>query len=35
MGNKAAAVAAFKAIPSGSVYSDIGSLWNLYTSVSG
>jgi tetratricopeptide (TPR) repeat protein len=35
MANKAAAVAAFKAIPAGSVYSDIGSLWNLYTSVSG
>ncbi len=35
LGNKAAAVAAFKAIPAGSVYADIGSLWNLYTSVSG
>jgi tetratricopeptide (TPR) repeat protein len=35
MGNKAAAVAAFKAIPAGSVYADIGALWNLYTSVKG
>jgi tetratricopeptide (TPR) repeat protein len=34
-GNKAAAVAAFKAIPAGSVYADVGALWNLYTSVTG
>jgi tetratricopeptide (TPR) repeat protein len=35
MGNKAAAMTAFKAIPTGSVYSDVGSLWSLYTSIQG
>ncbi len=34
-GNKAGALAAFKAIPAGSVYADVGALWNLYTSVKG
>jgi tetratricopeptide (TPR) repeat protein len=34
-GDKAAAMAAFKAIPAGSVYADVGALWSLYTSVKG
>ena len=34
-GDKAAAQAAFKAIPPGSVYADIGALWSLYISIKG
>lgn len=34
-GNKAGAISAFKAIPAGSVYADVGELWTLYLSIKG